>query len=70
MKEGMTAYINNAKLELPEGNSFCLFALGSIIQPLSAAIIKNREGEGILDILEEWQCPDPLAQVIFKIEEY
>ena len=21
------------------------------------------------DILEEWQCPDPLAKVIFKIEE-
>ena len=66
---GTTFYIRNAKLELPPGESVCIFALGSILQPITAAIIKNQEGEGILDVLEEWQCPDPLAKVIFRIEE-
>lgn len=68
-KEGTTFYIKNAKLELPPGESICIFALGSILQPLTAALIKSQEGEGILDLLDEWQCPDPLAKVIFKIEE-
>lgn len=68
-KEGLTFYIRNAKLELPLGESICIFALGSILQPLTAAIINNQEGEGMLDVLEIWQCPDPLAKVIFKIEE-
>jgi uncharacterized repeat protein (TIGR04076 family) len=66
---GTIFYIRNAKLELPPGESICIFALGSILQPLTAAIIKAEQGEGILDLLEEWQCPDPLAKVIFKIEE-
>ncbi|MBD3327816.1 TIGR04076 family protein [Candidatus Peregrinibacteria bacterium] len=69
MKVGTVAFVKNAKIELPENNTFCLFALGSIIQPIAAAIIKNKEKEGILDILNEWQCPDPLANVRFKIEE-
>lgn len=68
-KKGTTFYIKNAKLELPPGESICIFALGSILQPLTAALIKSQEGEGILDLLDEWQCPDPLAKVIFKIEE-
>jgi len=67
--EGDTFYIKNAKLELPPGESVCIFALGSILQPITGAIIKNQEGEGMLNVLEEWQCPDPLAKVIFKIEE-
>jgi uncharacterized repeat protein (TIGR04076 family) len=66
---GTTFYIRNAKLELPPGESICIFALGSILQPLTAAIIKAEHGEGMLDLLDEWQCPDPLAKVIFKIEE-
>jgi len=66
---GATFYIRNAKLELPPGESVCIFALGSILQPISGAIIQNKEGESILNLLEEWQCPDPMAKVIFKIEE-
>jgi hypothetical protein len=46
-----------------------VFALGSLLQPLSGAIIRNRDGEGLLDLLQEWQCPDPLANVVFRIEE-
>ncbi len=68
-KVGTTFYIRNAKLEVPPGESICIFALGSILQPIAGAIIKNKDGEGLLDVLEEWQCPDPLAKVIFKIEE-
>lgn len=68
-KKGKTFYVRNAKLELPPGESICIFALGSILQPITGAIIKNKEGEGMLDLLTEWQCPDPLAKVIFRIEE-
>ena len=69
-KVGTTFYIKNAKLEIPDGQNVCIFALGSILQPISAAIIQSKEGEGILNLLEEWQCPDPLAKVIFRIEEF
>ncbi len=69
-KVGTTFFIKNAKLEIPAGQDVCIFALGSILQPITAAIIRSQEGEGILDLLEEWQCPDPLAKVIFKIEEW
>jgi uncharacterized repeat protein (TIGR04076 family) len=68
-KVGTTFTIKNAKLEIPAGQDVCIFALGSILQPITAAIIQSKQGEGILNLLEEWQCPDPLAKVIFKIEE-
>lgn len=68
-KVGTTFTIKNAKLEIPAGQDVCIFALGSLLQPISAAIIQSKEDEGILNLLEEWQCPDPLAKVIFKIEE-
>lgn len=69
-KVGTSFFIKNAKLEIPVGQDVCIFALGSILQPLTAAIIRSQDGEGILDLLEEWQCPDPLARAIFKIEEW
>lgn len=68
-KVGSTFTVRNAKLEIPAGEAVCIFALGSILQPITAAIIQNKDGEGILDALTEWQCPDPLAKVVFKIEE-
>jgi uncharacterized repeat protein (TIGR04076 family) len=68
-KTGDTFYVRNAKLEVPPGQSVCIFALGSILPPITAAIMKSQEGEGILEMLDQWQCPDPLAKVIFKIEE-
>lgn len=68
-KVGTTFTIKNAKLEIPAGQDICIFALGSILQPITAAIIQSKVGEGILNLLEEWQCPDPLAKVLFRIEE-
>lgn len=68
-KVGQTFFIRNAKLVLPPDQGICIFALGSILQPITGAIIKTNDGEGLLDTLDEWQCPDPLAKVIFKIEE-
>ena len=69
MKVGTSFYIRNAKLKIPKDESICIFALGSILQPITGAIIANQKGEGMLDVLKEWQCPDPLAKVIFRIEE-
>jgi len=68
-KKGAAFYIKNAKLILPPGESICIFALGSLLQPITGAIIKNQESEGMLDLLDTWQCPDPLAEVVFQIEE-
>jgi uncharacterized repeat protein (TIGR04076 family) len=68
-KVGSTFSVRNAKLVIPEGKSVCIFALGSILQPITGAIVNSKEGEGILDVLDEWQCPDSKAKVVFKIEE-
>jgi len=68
-KVGMSFYIRNAKLEIPPGQNLCVFALGSILQPITGAMMKTEKGEGILDVLQEWRCPEPLSKVIFKIEE-
>ena len=68
-KPGAVFYVRNARLEIPSGESVCLFALSSILLPLTGAMMQTAPGDGMLDILEEWQCPDPLAKVIFRIEE-
>jgi uncharacterized repeat protein (TIGR04076 family) len=60
--------VKNACLEIPPGERICLFLIGSLIVPLSGAILDTAKGEGMLDLLQEWQCPDSEAKVVFKIE--
>jgi len=67
-KSGATFFVRNAKLELPSGEGVCLFALSSLLPPLTGAMMKTAPGDGMLDVLQEWQCPDPLAKVVFRIE--
>ncbi len=43
-KLGDTFYIRNATLEIPPGQSVCIFALGSILQPVTAAIMNSKDG--------------------------
>jgi uncharacterized repeat protein (TIGR04076 family) len=68
-KEGSVFFVRNARLEIPEGQSLCLFALGSLLPPIIAASVPTTEDHDILSITKEFQCPDPLAKVIFQIEE-
>jgi len=68
-KVGMTFYIRNAKLEIPAGQNFCVFALGSILQSITGSMMNTIKGDGILDVLQEWRCPEPNSKVLFKIEE-
>ena len=68
-KLGTTFYVRNARLEVPAGESVCIYALGSILPVISGAVIRNESEHGILDLLQEWQCPDPEAEVVFRIEE-
>jgi len=68
MRKGAEFYVRNAKLETG-GQGLCIFALGSLLPVLSGAIIRSQKDEGILNVLQEWQCPDPLSKVIFRIEE-
>ena len=68
-KAGTNFYVRNACLEIPPGELICIFALGSLLPVISGAIIRNEPEHGVLDILQEWQCPDPEAKVVFRIEE-
>jgi uncharacterized repeat protein (TIGR04076 family) len=68
-REGDYFYVRNERLITPPGTGVCLFALGSILQPIIAASIPTDPDNDILNITREFQCPDPLAKVIFRIEE-
>jgi uncharacterized repeat protein (TIGR04076 family) len=68
-REGDYFYVRNARLEIPPGTGVCLFALGSILQPLMTASVPTDPENDILEITREFQCPDPLAKVVFRIEE-
>jgi uncharacterized repeat protein (TIGR04076 family) len=68
-KAGTVFYVRNARLEIPDGQSVCLFALGSILAPLIAAGVATDPENNILEITREFQCPDPLSKVIFRIDE-
>lgn len=67
-KKGTTYFVKNAALQIPQGQDLCVFALGSLLPILSAAVIKAEKGEGFLDTPNEWQCPNSAAKVLFKIE--
>jgi uncharacterized repeat protein (TIGR04076 family) len=66
---GATFYVRNACLEIPPGERVCMYALGSLLPVISGAMIRNEPEQGVLDLLQEWQCPDPEATVVFRIEE-
>ena len=68
-KVGTTFHVRNACLEVPAGESVCIFALGSMLPVISGAIIRSEPEHGVLDLLQEWQCPDSEAKVVFRIEE-
>lgn len=67
-KKGACFFVKNVCLEIPQGQTLCLYALGSLLPILSAAVIKAEKGEGLLDAPHEWQCPNSSAKVLFKIE--
>ena len=68
-KEGTVFFVRNASLQIPSGQSVCLFALGSILPPLMTAGVPTDPENDILNVTRDFQCPDPLAKVIFRIEE-
>jgi len=68
-RKGDYFYVRNECLITPPGTGICLFALGSILQPIIAASIPTDPDNDILNITREFQCPDPLAKVIFRVEE-
>jgi uncharacterized repeat protein (TIGR04076 family) len=66
---GTVFYVRNALLEIPDGQSVCLFALRSLLAPLMAASVPTEPENDILEITREFQCPDPLSKVILRINE-
>jgi uncharacterized repeat protein (TIGR04076 family) len=68
-RAGTEFYVRNARLEIPAGQSVCLFALGSLLAPLMAASVPTDPENDILNITREFQCPDPLSKVLMRIED-
>jgi uncharacterized repeat protein (TIGR04076 family) len=66
-REGMEFEVRNAKLYLPE-EGLCLFALGALIPNLTASLITTGSEDDFLNLINEFQCPDPFAEVRFKVE--
>jgi archaellum component FlaG (FlaF/FlaG flagellin family) len=60
--------IKNAKLEVPVGQSIRILAPGNILQPVTVSIMQSENCEGMPDIMDQWQCPDPPVKVVFGIE--
>jgi uncharacterized repeat protein (TIGR04076 family) len=65
--KGMEFEVRNAKLKLPE-DGLCLFALGALVPALTAACMNPHPDDDFLDLIREFQCPDPFAVVRFKVE--
>jgi len=68
-KQGTVFFIKNGALEIPPGERVCMFALGSLLAPLIAAGLPTGPDYDILAVTREFQCPDPLAKVIFSVEK-
>lgn len=66
-RAGTEMEVRNAKLHIPE-EGMCLFALGALIPNLTASIISTSEDNDFLNLINEFQCPDPFAEVRFKVE--
>jgi uncharacterized repeat protein (TIGR04076 family) len=66
-RAGMEFEVRNAKLYLPE-EGLCLFALGALIPNLTASLITTESDNDFLNLINEFQCPDPFAEVRFKVE--
>ena len=65
-RAGMEFEVRNAILHLPE-QGLCLFALGALIPNLTAAACSSPDND-FLELISEFQCPDPFAVVRFKVE--
>lgn len=59
--------IRNFKLYLPE-EGLCLFALGALTPCLTASSMHTKPEDDFLELINEFQCPDPFAVVRFKVE--
>lgn len=67
MAVGDTFYLKGGKLSLPDGKSFCLFALQSTIPLLPA---KQRKGHPAdwMETDSRVICPDPACQLVMRID--
>ena len=65
-RAGMEFEVRDLKLQLPE-EGLCLFALGALVPNLTAAACSSPDND-FLELINEFQCPDPFAIVRFKVE--
>ncbi len=67
MTVGDRFYLRGGKLSLPEGESFCLYALQSAIPLLPAKQRKNHPADW-METDARVTCPDPACGLIMRID--
>jgi uncharacterized repeat protein (TIGR04076 family) len=64
---GDTFYLRSGKLSLPEGGSFCLYAIQAAIPLLPAKQRQNHPADW-LETDSRVTCPDPACRLIMRID--
>ncbi|MCA1554513.1 MAG: TIGR04076 family protein [Chloroflexi bacterium] len=67
MHEGDCVYLCSGKLSLPDGKSFCLYALNSVILLLPAKQRLNHPADW-MESDARVVCPDPACKLVMRIE--
>lgn len=67
MTVGDTVYLRGGKVALPEGQSFCLYALQAAIPLLPAKQRRNHPADW-METDTRVVCPDPACRLIMRID--
>jgi uncharacterized repeat protein (TIGR04076 family) len=67
MAVGDCFYLTSGKLSLPDGRSFCLYALQSVIPLLPAKQRRNHPADW-METDARVVCPDPACQLTMRID--
>ncbi len=67
MREGDCFYLRSGKVALPDGHSFCLYALNSVIPLLPAKQRANHPADW-METDARVVCPDPACKLVMRIE--
>jgi len=67
MREGDCFYMRSGKVSLPDGQSFCLYAMNSVI-PLLPAKQRTNHPADWMETDARAVCPDPACRLIMRIE--
>lgn len=67
MREGDVFYLRSGKIALPDGQSFCLYAMQSVIPLLPAKQRRNHPADW-METDSRAVCPDPVCKLTMRID--